>query len=414
MAEYSESDEGSESSKAEPSRSNYSRNLFALGFASFFTDMSSEMVFSLLPTFLLGLPGSGIELLGLIEGIAESLSYVFRAISGIFSDKYRRRKLFVLAGYGLSNFIKPFFAIASLPIHVLGIRIFDRVGKAVRTSPRDALLADSVPEKHHGMAFGIHRTLDQAGAIFGPLLASAILLFLGLSIRDVFWLSFIPGTIALIIILFVVKEKISGGTHDFRIFRGIAKILKGDFSRLLLVVGVFSLGAFNFSFILLYAMEVGVADSFIPLVYATVNVAHVAIAIPAGALSDRIGKAKVLLLGYGIFLFTAILLATLNLGIFGAFLIAIFYGAYFGIIETIQRAMIPQYVPGDLKGTAYGLYYLIVGSAFLFSNVIIGLLWANFGSALAAIYSISASSIAMISMIILLKRKSLIEEKQFQ
>ena len=405
MANHSKANEENELLSDKRDSSPYNRNLFALGFASFFTDMSSEMVFSLLPTFLLGLPGSGIAVLGFIEGAAEALSYIFRAVSGVFSDKYKRRKLFVLAGYGLSNFVKPFLAVAALPIHVLGIRLSDRVGKAVRTSPRDALLADSVPEKRRGTAFGIHRTLDQAGAIIGPLLASAILLLLGLSIRDVFWVSLIPGAIALVIILFIVKEKVSKGTGDFHLLQGITTVLKGDFSRLLIIVGVFSLGAFNFSFILLYAMQVGVADSLIPLVYSVVNAAHVAVAIPAGVLSDRIGKEKVLLLGYGIFLLTVILLVTLTFGSLGAFLIAIFYGVYFGIIETIQRAMIPEYVQSDLKGTAYGLYYLVVGTAFFVSNVLIGFLWSNWGSATAGLYSVVFSSAALLGLGFLLKKR---------
>ena len=146
---------------------NSRRNIFALGFVSFFTDMSSEMVFSLLPTFLLGLPGASIAILGFIEGTAEALSYALRAVSGIFSDKFRKRKLFVVIGYGVSNAVKPLFAIARAPLDVFVIRVSDRVGKAVRTSPRDALLSESVSEKRRGAAFGLHRALDQTGAIVG-------------------------------------------------------------------------------------------------------------------------------------------------------------------------------------------------------------------------------------------------------
>ncbi|HDQ06046.1 MAG TPA: MFS transporter, partial [Candidatus Bathyarchaeota archaeon] len=180
------------------------RNVFALGFVSFFTDMSSEMVFSLLPTFLLGLPGSSRTVLGLIEGTAEALSYALRAVSGFFSDKFKKRKIFVLLGYALSNAVKPLFAVARAPFDVLLIRVGDRVGKGVRTSPRDALLSESVSEKRRGAAFGLHRTLDQAGAIVGPVIASIAMLLLGFTIRDVFWLSLIPGTIALFILLFLV------------------------------------------------------------------------------------------------------------------------------------------------------------------------------------------------------------------
>jgi MFS family permease len=384
---------------------NSSRNIFALGFVSFFTDISSEMVFSILPTFLLGLPSASIAILGFIEGTSEALSYALRAVSGIFSDKFRKRKLFVLIGYGVSNAVKPLFAVAQAPLDVLVIRVSDRVGKAVRTSPRDALLSESVSEKRQGAAFGLHRALDQAGAIVGPVIASTALLLLGLTIRDVFWLSLIPGTIALLLILFAVKERIGKADGEFHLLAGIKTVLKGNFSQLLIIVAVFSLGAFNFSFVLLNAQEAGIADSFIPLVYAAVNVAHVAVAIPAGVLSDRVGKEKIMVLGYGIFLFTVLLILLLPLNGFNAFLVAVSYGAYFGIIETVQRALIPSYVNSNLRGTAYGVYYLVVGSAFFVSNAVVGSLWEYLGASTAAAYSIVTSITAIAFMILFLIRK---------
>ena len=380
------------------------RNLFALGFVSFFTDMSSEMVFSLLPTFLLGLPGSSRAILGLVEGTAEALSYALRAVSGIFSDKFRKRKMFVLVGYALSNAVKPLFAVARVPFDVFVIRVSDRVGKAVRTSPRDALLSESVSEKRRGVAFGLHRTLDQAGAIVGPVIASTAMLILGFTVRDIFWLSLIPGSIALFIILFLVKERAGKSTSEFKLLAGIKSALKGNFSLLLLIVCIFSLGAFNFSFVLLNAQEAGIADSLIPLVYAAVNVAHAAIAIPSGVLSDRIGKEKVMVLGYGIFLSTTLLILLPATG-YIALLIAVFYGAYIGIVETVQRALIPDYVGEKLRGTAYGIYYLVVGSSFFVSNAVVGSLWEYFGSSVASTYSITLSAIAILAMIVFVRKK---------
>jgi MFS family permease len=379
------------------------RNVFALGFVSFFTDMSSEMVFSLLPTFLLGLPGSSRAVLGLIEGTAEALSYALRAVSGVFSDKFRKRKLFVLVGYALSNAVKPLFAVAKVPFDVLLIRVGDRVGKAVRTSPRDALLCESVSEKRRGAAFGLHRTLDQAGAIVGPVIASAAMLVLGFTVRDIFWLSLIPGSIALFIILFLVKERAAKSTSDFKLLAGVKSALKGNFSGLLIIVGVFSLGAFNFSFVLLNAQEAGIADSLIPLVYAAVNVAHTAIAIPAGVLSDRVGKEKVMILGYGIFLSTTLLFLLPATG-YVALLVAVLYGAYVGVVETVQRALIPDYVGEKLRGTAYGLYYLVVGSAFFVSNAVVGSLWEYFGSSVASSYSIALSVVAIVAMMLFVRK----------
>jgi MFS family permease len=380
------------------------RNLFALGFVSFFTDISSEMVFSLLPTFLLGLPGSSRAVLGLIEGTAEALSYALRAVSGIFSDKFRKRKSFVLVGYALSNAVKPFFAVARVPFDVFLIRVSDRVGKGVRTSPRDALLYESVSEKRRGTAFGLHRTLDQAGAIVGPVIASAAMLILGFTVREIFWLSLIPGSIALFIILFLVKERAGKSTSEFKLLAGIKSALKGNFSILLIIVSIFSLGAFNFSFVLLNAQEAGIADSLIPLVYAAVNVAHTAIAIPAGVLSDRLSKEKVMIFGYGVFLSTTLLFLLPATG-YVALLVAVFYGAYVGIVETVQRALIPDYVGEKLRGTAYGLYYLVVGSAFFVSNAVVGSLWEYFGSSVASSYSITLSVIAILAMMLFVRKK---------
>ncbi|PVX26201.1 MAG: hypothetical protein CW691_02150 [Candidatus Bathyarchaeum sp.] len=382
------------------------RNIFALGFVSFFTDMSSEMVFSLLPAFLLGLPGSSTAMLGFIEGFAEALSYALRAVSGIFSDKFRKRKPFVLAGYALSNAVKPFFAVARVPFDVFVIRVSDRVGKAIRTSPRDALVCESVSEKRRGAAFGLHRTMDQAGAIVGPVIASAVMVMLSFTIRDVFYLSLIPGGIALLIILFFVKERTAQSSGDFQFLEGVKSVLKGNFAKLLIIVGLFSLGAFNFSFVLLNAQEAGIADSFIPLVYAAVNVAHTAVAIPAGVLSDKVGKEKVMVFGYAVFLVTALLFMFPTTG-YLAVVIALLYGAYLGIVETVQRALIPSFVSQKLRGTAYGLYYLAVGSAFFVSNAAVGLLWGSFGSAFASVYSVALSTIAILAMVLFVRSKKL-------
>ena len=393
--------------KNEKTGTDYKRNILALGLVSLFTDMSSEMVFSLLPTFLLSLPGSSIAILGFIEGIAEALSYALRAVSGIFSDKFKKRKIFVLIGYAISNAFKPLFAIARAPLDVFIIRVTDRVGKAVRTPPRDVMLSESVSEKRRGAAFGLHRALDQSGAIVGPIIASTALLVMGLTIRDVFWLSLVPGTVALIIIVFAVKEQAGKVDGKFQLLPSIKTVVQGNFLRLLVIVGIFSLGAFNFSFILLNANEAGITDSLIPLVYAVVNVAHVAIAIPAGVLSDRIGKEKAMILGYGTFLLTTLLILFLPANGFNALLVALLFGAYFGIIETVQRALVPGYVDSGLRGTAFGVYYLTVGSAFFVSNAVVGSLWQYFGAQKAAIYSMATTiaSIVLLTLFLIKKKE---------
>ncbi|RJS76348.1 MFS transporter [Candidatus Bathyarchaeota archaeon] len=381
------------------------RNVFALGFVSFFTDVSSEMVFSLLPTFIIRLPGSGSAVLGLIEGVAEFLSYGMRVVSGIFSDRFRKRKLLVLVGYSLSNIVKPLFAVAQTAFEALAIRVTDRIGKGVRTSPRDALLSESVPEERRGIAFGLHRTLDQTGAILGPLIASLGLYALGLTVRDIFWISLIPGTAALVVLLVFVEERLGKSSNGFRLLTDVHEILKGRFLSLLLVVGIFSLGAFNFSFVLLNASQAGIEERIIPIVYALINLTHTIIAIPSGALSDKIGKEKVLLIGYVMFLAAAVSLYLFPSNYLFAFLIALIFGVYDGIVNTVARALVPKYAENSLRGTAYGLYYLVVGSCFLVANVVVGTLWQTFGPSSAAVYSITFSSTAILGMLMFIIRQ---------
>jgi len=381
------------------------RNVFALGFVSFFTDVSSEMVFSLLPTFIIRLPGSGSAVLGLIEGVAEFLSYGMRVVSGIFSDRFRKRKLLVLVGYSLSNIVKPLFAVAQTAFEALAIRVTDRIGKGVRTSPRDALLSESVPEERRGIAFGLHRTLDQTGAILGPLIASLGLYALGLTVRDIFWISLIPGTAALVVLLVFVEERLGKSSNGFRLLTDVREILKGRFLSLLLVVGIFSLGAFNFSFVLLNASQAGIEERIIPIVYALINLTHTIIAIPSGALSDKIGKEKVLVVGYVMFLAAAVSLYLFPSNYLFAFLIALIFGVYDGIVNTVARALVPKYAENSLRGTAYGLYYLVVGSCFLVANVVVGTLWQTFGPSSAAVYSITFSSTAILGMLMFIIRQ---------
>lgn len=383
------------------------RNVIALGFVSFFTDVSSEMCFGILPAFILHLPGGTRAVLGVIEGLAEAVNYLMRIISGIFSDRFRRRKLLVFIGYTVSNVAKPLFSVARTPLDALIVRLTDRVGKGVRTSPRDALISESVSGKRMGMAFGVHRTLDQLGAILGPALASAFMLFLGLTMRDVFVISFVPGLMALFVLLLFVKERVGGSKKGFKILSDVRSVLRGSFPRLLLVVGLFSIGAFNYSFILLRAKELGVPEQLVPIVYAVVNITHTLIATPAGALSDRIGGEKILMLGYGVFLFSTLLLLLAAQNPLYGFLIAAVYGLYVGVAETIQRALVPDYAPSDLRATAYGVYYLVVGSASLIANVIVGTLWEYVSLSAAVGYSISTSIAAIVLMSLFLTSRKM-------
>lgn len=238
----------------------------------------------------------------------------------------------------------------------------------------------------------------------GPVIASAAIILLGFVVRDIFWVSLIPGAIALFIISFLVKERASKSTDEFRLLEDVKSALSGKFLLLLIIVSVFSLGAFNFSFILINAQEAGIEDSFIPLVYAVVNLAHAAISIPVGVLSDREGKEKVMVLGYSIFLSTAFMIL-LPATVFVIVLVVVFYGAYARVVETVQRALIPDYFGEKLMGTAYGIFYLVVGLAFFVSNSVVGTLWDIFASSVTSVYSISLSTVAIVTMVLFVRRK---------
>jgi MFS family permease len=378
------------------------RNVVALGFVSFFTDFSTEMILGILPLFIVTNLGATKEILGGIEGSAELVSYAFRMVSGALSDKLRKRKIFVLVGYGLSTISKPFFAISTGWFDAFLVRAGDRIGKGLRTAPRDALIADSIPESVSGKAFGIHRTIDQMGAIVGPVAAFALLQVI--DIHGVFIVSLIPGAIAVIILIFVVKEVAIKRLSNIKstMLANVGNVLKANrpFAVLLIISGIFSLGAFNYSFILLRASELGVDKNIIPLVYAVINVSHTVIGIPSGLLADRIGKEKVLIIGFAVFVVSAVLMVLFIGNSLYAYILAAVFGVYVGISETLQRAVIPRYISSELRGTAYGIYNVIIGTGFFASNVMFGFLWDRYSLNIAVLYSAVLALTAIIGMVI--------------
>jgi MFS family permease len=378
------------------------RNVVALGFVSFFTDFSTEMILGILPLFIVTNLGATKEILGGIEGSAELVSYAFRMVSGALSDKLRKRKIFVLVGYGLSTISKPFFAISTGWFDAFLVRAGDRIGKGLRTAPRDALIADSIPESVSGKAFGIHRTIDQMGAIVGPVAAFALLQVI--DIHGVFIVSLIPGAIAVIILIFVVKEVAIKRLSNIKstMLANVGNVLKANrpFAVLLIISGIFSLGAFNYSFILLRASELGVDKNIIPLVYAVINVSHTVIGIPSGLLADRIGKEKVLIIGFAVFVVSAVLMVLFIGTSLYAYILAAVFGVYVGISETLQRAVIPRYISSELRGTAYGIYNVIIGTGFFASNVMFGFLWDRYSLNIAVLYSAVLALTAIIGMVI--------------
>jgi len=379
------------------------RNVVALGFVSFFTDMSTEMILGILPVYLVEELGATKVILGLIEGLAELTNYIFRMVSGFISDRVGRRKPFVFAGYFLSGIAKPLFAYATTWLDALIVRIVDRMGKGVRTAPRDALISQSIRERDAGKAFGIHRTLDQLGAVLGPLLAFILIPMVG--VRTVFLASFIPALIALIILLIAVAE-VATPPKSSRLLPEVSRVLSGKFLWLLLSLSIFNLGAYNFSFILVRASELGVAVLAAPIVYMLMNLTHTAVGIPSGILADRIGREKTLVLAMLMFAFTSLMLAYLSGAWIYGILLALIFGVFQGMYDTVSRAVVPRYVPEELRGSAYGAYYLVIGVSFLLGMSIVGMLWDYVGRTIAFTYSTILSALGATLLYLSVIRKS--------
>ncbi|MDX1596714.1 MAG: MFS transporter [Nitrosopumilaceae archaeon] len=379
------------------------KNVRNLGFVSFFTDMSSEMIFGILPLFIIDELGVGKTVLGIVEGMGESVGYGTRTVSGTISDRIGRRKPLILLGYGLSTLVKPFFAVAASAAHVVGIRITDRIGKGIRTSPRDALLSDSIESTKLGKAFGLHRTMDQAGAIIGPLIAFGLLYYF--EIRDIFWFSLIPGGIALFILARHVSERRITPKNQ-SILSNFRDVLHGKFLIFLIIITIFSIGAFNFSFVLVESSELGLENNFVPLVYVVINVAHTLIGIPSGVLADKIGAEKVLLISMGLFLLTSAVGYFETEFVMVGFVMGAIFGLYHGMTITAQRTIVSRYVSEQLRATAFGVYYLFVGVSFLVANITFGVLWDVFDSQIAFSYSIITSMLGIILLsIFIIKNK---------
>ena len=384
-----------------------------MGLVSFFTDFSTEMVMSVLPLYIVKDLDLSRTILGAIEGSGEFVNYIFRIPSGYISDKIRKRKILVIIGYGISTISKPFFIFVTTFIDTIIVRVADRIGKGIRTAPRDALIADSVDESSSGKAFGIHRTLDQIGAIMGPLFAFLILELFGGNFQYIFLLSIIPGIISLFILIYYVKDKLFVDNNNkvminkITFFSNLRILFKENkiFVYSVIIIGVFSLGAFNYSFVLLKSADLGVEQNFVPIIYAIINITHTAIGIPAGILSDRIGKEKVLIIGFLLFVISVLFMYfSEKNNIIYILSIPLVYGLYVGISETVQRALISKYVSEHNRGTAFGFYGLIIGICLLIGNVTFGFLWDNYDISIALLYSLSLSTLAIISLFSFIKK----------
>lgn len=377
-----------------------------MGFVSLFTDVSSEMIYPLLPIFLAAVLGAGPAFIGIIEGIAESTASILKLFSGWLSDKIGKRKALILIGYSLSTISRPLVAVASSWLHVLFIRFSDRVGKGIRTAPRDALIADSTPPSIRGRAFGFHRAMDHAGAVIGPLIASILLFAFTQDYRTIFYLAAIPGVLAIILPIFFVREVappvMESHTIKSPLPFGERVGVDKNFKRFLAVIIVFTLGNSSDAFLILRANELGVASAQIPLLWLVLHIVKMLSSIPGGAISDRIDRRYVIIAGW--FVYSAIYFAfAFAAESYHAWLLFAIYGIYFGLTEGTERAFVSDMVSSKERGYAYGLYHFAVGISLLPASVLMGIIYQGLGAKAAFSFGAILSIIAAVLLIILVR-----------
>jgi MFS family permease len=371
-----------------------------LGLVSLLTDASSEMIYPLLPSFLTGTLRASPEFVGLVEGLAESVASLLKMASGWISDHLPRRKPLIVGGYTLSSLARPLVALATSPWHVLAVRVVDRIGKGVRGAPRDALVAQVTPPADLGRAFGFHRAMDHAGAVVGPLLASAVLLVRD-DLRLVFALAALPAVASVLVLVFGVKDtparttpavartpSTPAATHD-------ATPTGPGPRRLLTVIGLFTLGNSSDAFLLLRAQQAGVSLALVPLLWTAHHVVKSAASTAGGALSDRVGRRATIAGGWCLYAaaYAGLGLATHAWQVWALFAV---YGLHHALTEGPERAMIADLATGERRGRAFGLYHAITGGLLLPASLLTGALWQRYSPAVALLSGAAAALLVVV------------------
>lgn len=365
---------------ASPRSSAIPGGVWALGFVSMLMDISSEMVHALLPLYMVTVLGTSVLAVGLIEGIAEATASITKVFSGALSDRLGKRKLLAVVGYGLGALTKPVFPLAPVLEWLVGARFVDRVGKGIRGAPRDALVADITPAHLRGAAYGLRQTLDTIGAFTGPLLAMALMWWTADNFQMVFWVAVVPAFLAVVVLVFAVREPKVVAARPVR-----APLSRRELARLgapyWWVVGVgtvFTLARFSEAFLILRAESIGLPLMWAPAVLVVMGVAYALSAYPAGALSDRVSRVSVLSAGL-LLLVAADLVLAFASDAWGLALGVALWGLHMGFTQGLFNAMIADHAPGELRGTAFGMFNLLTGVALLLASVIAGALWDAVG-----------------------------------
>lgn len=374
-------------------------NVLILGLVSFFTDVSSEMIYPLLPLFLTGVLGAGPAFLGMIEGVAESTASLLKLFSGVLSDRLQGRKKLVLFGYSLSALMRPLIGSATSPLMVLLICTGDRVGKGVRTSPRDALIADSVDPSVRGKAYGFHRSMDNAGALLGPLIATGLLAYVVSDVRQVFWLAALPGLAAVLLIVWKLREVERKSPQAPKPVR-LSLLPAGPLRRYLLILFLFTLGNSSDTFLLLKAGTLGVPAFRIPLLWAFFNAVKMLSTMPFGSLSDRVGRRGVILAGWCVYSLSYLGYA------FAAsetqiWLLFALYGLFYGLTEGVEKAFLADMADPALRGAAFGWYNFAIGAGAFPASLLFGLIWQRLGGVAPFIVGACLSGLAALLLLVL-------------
>ncbi|MCL2764028.1 MAG: MFS transporter [Treponema sp.] len=393
-------------------------NIFFLGLISFFTDLSTEMVYPLIPLYLVGAFGATHVLVGIIEGIAESLASLLKVYSGYLTDRFQKKKLLAFSGYAAGFIYKALLIFASSWLGILGAKVIDRLGKGIRTAPRDVLVSESTDAKNMGKAFGLHKALDMFGAALGIFIVFMLLREQSgdFNYKYLFALSMIPAALGLIMFIFVKEKKLLISVNNAMYSRKAETLIREPFwknikkidSQLklyLLVVFIFTLGNSSKAFMILKASDSGFNEIDVILLFMIYHIVAAALSMPLGKLSDKIGRKNLLVPGYIIFAlcYFGFAIAGSKLSMITVFAL---YGIYTAMITGVERAFVAEIAPVELKGTMLGLHSTVAGIALLPASVIAGLLWTVFGSSVPFIFGACLSLIAALLLVIFMKKKT--------
>ncbi len=384
------------------------RGVWALGFVSMFMDISSEMVHSLLPAFLVGTLGASVVLVGLIEGIAESTASITKIFSGWLSDRLGKRKWLAVLGYGLGALTKPVFPMAVTPFEVLGARFADRIGKGIRGAPRDALVADITPAEVRGAAFGLRQALDTVGAFLGPLLAIALMALLSNDIRKVYAWAVVPAVIAVVLLILGVEDPKPSSGQPLRpapIRPSQIRDMGRPFWTVVGVGVVFTMARFSEAFLVLRAQDVGLAVALVPVVMVVMNIVYSAVSTPAGSLSDRIDRRQLLAVGLGVLVAADAVLALVP-NVAGVLVGVALWGLHMGLTQGVLAALVADAAPENLRGTAFGLFNLATGITLLAASALAGLLWTALGAPATFAAGGAFAALAALGLLAVIRRPS--------